>query len=49
MNRATSLGFPGYSDMPDGPLKHRRVLITGWARGVGRETAIRLLAGQTRR
>ena len=34
--------------MPDQPLKHRRVLITGGAGGVGRETAARMLAGGAR-
>jgi 3-hydroxy acid dehydrogenase/malonic semialdehyde reductase len=34
--------------MADGPLKGRRVLITGGAGGVGRETAARMLAGGAR-
>jgi 3-hydroxy acid dehydrogenase/malonic semialdehyde reductase len=47
MNRATSCRFPGYSDMPDA-LKDRRVVITGGAGGVGRETAARMLAAGAR-
>jgi 3-hydroxy acid dehydrogenase/malonic semialdehyde reductase len=34
--------------MADGPLKGRRVLITGGAGGVGRETAARMIAGGAR-
>jgi NAD(P)-dependent dehydrogenase (short-subunit alcohol dehydrogenase family) len=34
--------------MTEGPLEDRRVLITGGAGGVGRETAVRMLAGGAR-
>jgi NAD(P)-dependent dehydrogenase (short-subunit alcohol dehydrogenase family) len=48
MNRATKLRFPHSTGMSERPLEGRRVLVTGGAGGVGRETAMRMIAGGAR-
>jgi NAD(P)-dependent dehydrogenase (short-subunit alcohol dehydrogenase family) len=43
MNRATDRRFPGFLGMPEQSLKGCRVVVTGGAGGVGRETAARMI------
>ena len=43
MNRATDRRFPGFLGMPERSLKGCRVVVTGGAGGVGRETAARMI------